>query len=81
LVFVQEIVIVPVKSLHLYSLSSQGTATTLAMQAMTLRRPNTVKALGWAVSEGGAPFHTTQTNAVEFPGAALSPKARVRVLM
>src|SRR5271154_2513910 len=25
---------------------------------------------------GGAPFHTTQTKAVEFPGAALSPACR-----
>jgi hypothetical protein len=28
---------------------------------------------------GGQPFHATQTNAFEFPGAALSPQARVRV--
>jgi len=27
---------------------------------------------------GWPPFHTTQTNVVEFPGAALSPEARVR---
>ena len=32
-----------------------------------------------SVRAGGTPFHTTQTNAVEFPGAALSPQARVRV--
>jgi hypothetical protein len=29
---------------------------------------------------GGPPFHSIQTNAVEFPGAALSPQARVRSL-
>jgi hypothetical protein len=28
---------------------------------------------------GGTPIHTTRRNAVEFPGAALSPQARVRV--
>jgi hypothetical protein len=34
LVFVQEVVIVPVKSRHRYSLSAQRTAATPAMQAM-----------------------------------------------
>jgi hypothetical protein len=44
LAFVQEVVIVPVKSRHRYSLSAQRTAVTLAMQAMRwLRSSRTIR--------------------------------------